>query len=205
LLSPFLSLFKPAVFRFKSTAGGLSLSFFLRISFGSEFCLEEEKLKKRELILLITCVALALVLVAIACTQAVAPATTTTPAQTATTKAATTTVPAPATGVAKDKTYRAVNPAGMFIPVQTKPLAARLDTIDGKTIYVCQGEADPVIMPALYKRLVKDYPKTKWIYYDRSDFGPNVPGSGGSATSTGQPEDPDILKKVQGVIRGNGW
>jgi hypothetical protein len=60
-------------------------------------------------------------------------------------------------------------------------------------------------MPALYKMLVKDYPKTKFIYYDRSDFGPTVPGTGGVATSTNAPEDPDILKKVNAVIRGNGW
>ena len=98
-----------------------------------------------------------------------------------------------------------MNPQGVFIPVQTKPLAPRLDTIDGKTLYVCQGEADPVIMPALYKALVAKYPKTKFIYYDRSDFGPNVPGTGGTSSSTNQVEDPDILKKVQGVIRGIGW
>jgi hypothetical protein len=60
-------------------------------------------------------------------------------------------------------------------------------------------------MPALYKALVAKYPNTKFIYYDRSDFGPTAPGTGAVSTSTGQPEDPDILKKVQGVIRGNGW
>jgi hypothetical protein len=104
-----------------------------------------------------------------------------------------------------EKTYKALNPTGIFIPVETKALAPRLTTIDGKTIYVCQGEADPVIMPALYKALVAKYPKTTFIYYDVSSFGPSVPGTGGTASSTGQPEDPDILKKVQGVIRGNGW
>jgi hypothetical protein len=98
-----------------------------------------------------------------------------------------------------------MNPQGFFIPVETKGLAPRLDTIDGKTLYVCQGEADPIIMPALYKALVAKYPKTKFIYYDRSDFGPNVPGTGGTSSSTNQVEDPDILKKVQGVIRGIGW
>ena len=108
-------------------------------------------------------------------------------------------------GAAEDKEYRALNPQGLFIPVETKALAPRLDALNGKTIYVCQGEADPVIMPALYARLKADYPNTTWVYYDRSDFGPNVPGTGGTATSTGQPEDPDILTKVQAVIRGIGW
>jgi hypothetical protein len=134
-----------------------------------------------------------------------APTQTTQPTQTAQpSPTAKTTQPTQSTPQASNN-IRAINPTGLFVPVQTKPLAPRLDKIDGKTIYVCQGEADPVIMPALYKRLVKDYPGTKFIYYDRSDFGPNVPGTGGVATSTNQPEDPDILKKVDAVIRGNGW
>jgi hypothetical protein len=171
--------------------------------------LSEEELKRINLIPIATSIILALVLVIIACTQAAAP-TTSNPTATATAAPTTTTKPtttptAITLAVVKDKTYRAMNPTGSFIPVQTKGLAPRLSTIEGKTIYVCQGEADPVIMPALYKALVAKYPKTTWIYYDRSDFGPSAPGTGGTATSTGQPEDPDILKKVQGVIRGNGW
>jgi hypothetical protein len=142
-------------------------------------------LKSNRLIWLVASIIVMLVLVATSCTP-------------------TTTQPG-ATSTVKDKTYRALNPQGVFIPVQTKTLAERLTTIEGKTIYVCQGEADPVIMPALYKELQKKYPKTTWMYYDRSDFGPNVPGTGGTATSTNKVEDPDILKKVNAVIRGNGW
>ncbi len=105
-----------------------------------------------------------------------------------------------------DKKYNVLDPTGIFIPVQTQALAPRLDTIDGKTISICQGEADPVVMPGLQKALVAKFTKTKWIYYDVSNFGPTSPGTGSTpATSTGQPEDPDIIKKVQGVIRGNGW
>jgi hypothetical protein len=154
-------------------------------------------LKSKHLLPLLVSMILILILVATSCTPTGGPTVTVTvtpPAVTVTPQA-----------VTKEKTVRAVNPSGIFVPVQTKPLALRLDTIDNKTIYVCQGEADPVIMPALYERLKKDYPKTTWIYYDRSDFGPSVPGSGGAATSSGKPEDPDILKKVQAVIRGIGW
>jgi hypothetical protein len=49
--------------------------------------------------------------------------------------------------------------------VNTFGLAPRLDTLDGKTIYVQQGEADPVIMPALAEHLAKNYTKTTWVYY----------------------------------------
>ena len=108
-------------------------------------------------------------------------------------------------GAATDKTYKALSPTGIFIPVETKALAPRLTTVVGKTIYICQGEADPVIMPALNKLMRTKYPQTTFIYYDRSDFGPNVPGTGGASSSTRQPEDPDILKKVNGVVRGIGW
>lgn len=78
--------------------------------------------------------------------------------------ATTTTKPSTQTAsvVERDKTYNVVNPAGEFIPVQTKGLAPRLDTFDGKTMWVSQTEADPVLMPALYARLQKDYPKTTW-------------------------------------------
>jgi hypothetical protein len=104
-----------------------------------------------------------------------------------------------------EKMFKCLNPQGEYIPVETIGLSERLDTLDNKTIYICQGEADPVIMPALYKMLQEKYPNTTWIYYDRSDFGPSTPGTGGPAISTGQPEDPDILDKVDAVIRGIDW
>ena len=104
-----------------------------------------------------------------------------------------------------EKMYKCLNPQGEYLPIETIALSERLDTLDNKIIYICQGEADPVIMPALYKMLQEEYPRTTWTYYDRSDFGPSTPGTGGPATSTGRPEDPDILKKVDAVIRGIDW
>jgi hypothetical protein len=163
-------------------------------------------LKTKTLVPIITSILSAIVLIVMACTQA-NPQTTTTPTNTPT-QQPNVTAPAPVTTtttVEVDRKYNVVDPTGIFKPVQTQALTPRLDTIDGKTIYVCQGEADPVIMPALIKRLIKGYPKTTFIYYDRSDFGPTRPGTGGASSSTNQPEDPDILKKVQGVIRGIGW
>ena len=160
-------------------------------------------MKIKHLLPLLVSLILILILVATGCTSTTTqPGTQTTVTVTATPKA--TTAPT-ATMVEVDRKYNVIDPTGIFKPVQTQAISPRLDTIDGKTVYVCQGEADPVIMPALYKRLVKDYPKTKFIYYDRSDFGPTTPGTGGVATSTNQVEEPDILKKVQGVIRGIGW
>ena len=57
-----------------------------------------------------------------------------------------------------EKTFKCLNPQGEYMPVETIGLSERLDTLDDKTIYICQGEADPVIMPALYKMLQETYP-----------------------------------------------
>ena len=61
----------------------------------------------------------------------------------------------------KDRVYKCLNPLGIQNPVETFPLAPRLDTIDGKNICfsIC-GEPDITI--ALEKRLKTDYPDVNW-------------------------------------------
>ncbi len=60
-----------------------------------------------------------------------------------------------------DKVYKCLNPVGISIPVETFPLAPRLDTLDGKTIYISiTGEPD-ITLP-LEKKLRNDYPKINW-------------------------------------------
>ena len=61
----------------------------------------------------------------------------------------------------KDKVYKCLSPVGIQPPVDTFPLAPRLDTLDGKTINIniC-GEPDITI--ALEKRLKSDYPNVNW-------------------------------------------
>ena len=103
-----------------------------------------------------------------------------------------TTTPTPVVA-ATDKVYNALNPQGSFVPVQTKAISPRLDTIDGKTIYVVQGEADAVIMPALIDRLKKDYPKTNWVFYS--------PSASFGITAV----DDTIKADAKATIRGNGW
>ncbi len=38
--------------------------------------------------------------------------------------------------MANDRVYKCLNPVGMQVPVKTYPLAPRLDTIDGKEIWI---------------------------------------------------------------------
>ena len=96
-------------------------------------------------------------------------------------------------GSANDKDYRALNPVGIFIPVETYGLSPRIDSFNGKTIYVVQGEADPVIMPALAEELPRQYPNSTFVYYEpQSSFGSSSP-------------DDTTVAEADAVIRGIGW
>ncbi len=62
---------------------------------------------------------------------------------------------------AKERTYKCLNPVAFIEPVETFPLAPRLDKLDGKTIHLSiTGEPDTNI--ALEKRLKNDYPDVNW-------------------------------------------
>lgn len=64
------------------------------------------------------------------------------------------------------ETYKCLNPVGTQIPVQTFPLAPRIDTLDGKTIHmsIC-GEAD--IWVPLEKKLKAEHPNVNWTVKKR--------------------------------------
>ena len=63
--------------------------------------------------------------------------------------------------VEKEKTYKCLNPSGIRIPINTHPLAPRLDSLEGKEIYlsIC-GEPDITI--ALEKKVKMEYPNVNW-------------------------------------------
>lgn len=97
-----------------------------------------------------------------------------------------------AAGAGQDKTYNIVNPTGIFIPVETHPLAARLDSLAGKTIIYYESEANPIIMPVLLEKLKKDYPTATWKYFETQNQGEDTPTA-------------DQMKGAQAVIRGISW
>ena len=96
-------------------------------------------------------------------------------------------------GGGADKEYRALNPVGVFIPVETSALSTRLDTLSGKTVYIIQGEADPIIMPALNQIVNEDYTDTTWVFYKPTS------AYGLSAV------DEELESNADGAIRGIGW
>lgn len=60
-----------------------------------------------------------------------------------------------------DRVYKCLNPVGVSIPVELHPLAPRLDSFGGKTIYLSiTGEPDITI--PLEKRLKGKYPEINW-------------------------------------------
>ena len=63
--------------------------------------------------------------------------------------------------MAEEKIYKCLNPAGIQLPVNTFPLAPRLNSLDGKSITfsIC-GEPDITI--ALERKLKMGYPDVNW-------------------------------------------
>ena len=73
----------------------------------------------------------------------------------------------------KDRVYKCLNPVGIPTkPVDLFPLAPRLRSLDGKTIYISMsGEAETLI--ALQKRLRNEYPNVNWKEKVNRGPGPN--------------------------------
>ncbi len=91
----------------------------------------------------------------------------------------------------KDKVYKCLNPAGIMLPVDTYPLAPRLNTLDGKEIYlsIC-GEPDITI--ALERRLKSDYPNVNWKVKK-------------TYLSMPVPLSDEEMKTADGLIQGVAW
>jgi hypothetical protein len=57
-----------------------------------------------------------------------------------------------------------LNPRGTPPPIRLVPMAPRLDTLDGKTIYVINIGFGDTFLPEVQKVLAEKYPKTNWIF-----------------------------------------
>ena len=73
--------------------------------------------------------------------------------------------------MAEEKTYKCLNPVGIDAPVEQFPLAARLESLSGKTVHlsIC-GEAD--IWVPLEKKLKSEYPDVNWTVKKRYNINP---------------------------------
>lgn len=62
-----------------------------------------------------------------------------------------------------------LNPLGTPPPIQLKAMAPRLDTLEGKTIYVDNNgyPGTSILLPELIAVMKEKYPTTKFIYNDK--------------------------------------
>ena len=93
--------------------------------------------------------------------------------------------------MAEKEVYKCLNPVGMQEPVDTFPLAPRLNTLDGKEIYLSiSGEPDITI--PLEKKLKMDYPNVNWKIKKTYTTGP-------------VPLSDEERKTCDGLIQGVAW
>ncbi len=62
-----------------------------------------------------------------------------------------------------------LNPRGIQPPIRLIPMAPRLDTLDGKTIYVVDTKypLTKQFVQEVYNVLKEKYPKTNWVFRDK--------------------------------------
>jgi len=131
----------------------------------------------------LVCIGLVLLIILSACAQQGGNTTTSTSKPGATTGS---------TGGAKvEPTYKVLNPTGLYIPVDCKANAPRLDSLTGKKILYYESEATNILMPTLLEKLKKDYPTSTFDVIYTATFGEITPTA-------------DQLTH-NAVIRGVGW
>jgi hypothetical protein len=65
---------------------------------------------------------------------------------------------------AEEAKITVLNPRGTPPPIRLVPMTQRLDTLDGKTIYVINIGFGDTFLPEVAKVMAEKYPKTNWIF-----------------------------------------
>ena len=70
---------------------------------------------------------------------------------------------------AEEATIAVFNPRGVAPPIRRVPMASRLDSLDGKTIYVVDTRypLTESFVQQLHKMLAEKYPKTNWVFRNK--------------------------------------
>lgn len=91
--------------------------------------------------------------------------------------------------MAQDK-ITVFNPLGQPPPIKLEPMAPRLDTLQGKTIYIVDVKFpnSKVFADELVKALKERFPETNWIYREK--------------IKTYFDDDPDLWSEIK--ARGHG-
>ena len=95
------------------------------------------------------------------------------------------------------ETYKFLNPVGIQEPVELHPLAPRLDTLEGKTIYISVGAGgEQGLMIPLPKVLQEKYPQVNWKV---THAAPHLTIAGSVALTK------EEMKTADALIRGVVW
>jgi hypothetical protein len=72
--------------------------------------------------------------------------------------------------MAEEKKIKVLNPLGQPPSIKLEPMAPRLGTLEGKTIYIVDVKfpASKVFADELTKVLKEQYPKTNWVYREKA-------------------------------------
>ena len=65
---------------------------------------------------------------------------------------------------AEEAKITVLNPEGIKPPIRLIPMAPRLDSLDGKTVYIINIGFGDTFLPETQKVLSEKYPKTNWIF-----------------------------------------
>ena len=65
---------------------------------------------------------------------------------------------------AEEAKITVLNPRGTPPPIRLVSMAPRLNTLDGKTIYVINIGFGDTFLPEVQKVMAEKYPKTNWIF-----------------------------------------
>ncbi len=106
----------------------------------------------------------------------------------------------------QEKVYKCLNPVGISIPVETSPLAPRLDTLDGKTICLTsnQGFKSHVTFPVITALLRQKYPNVKIVLPEDMPRAVKPPAEGAKDPATEAMTAALRQRGCQAVISGNG-
>ena len=93
----------------------------------------------------------------------------------------------------EEKKITVLNPRGQPPLIELEPMAHRLDTLDGKTIYVVDTKfpASKPFGEELVKVLEEQYPKTTWLFREKT----------GSYFTDDPPLWAEIKEKGHGMIQ----
>jgi hypothetical protein len=68
------------------------------------------------------------------------------------------------TFAAEETKIAVLNPRGTPPPIRLVPMAPRLDTLKGKTIYVINIGFGDTFLPEVQKVLAEEYPMANWVF-----------------------------------------